>query len=327
MHLKLFKVSGVATFLTFVLSACGSDSATESEFESPADNYPFKLEFAAKSRGDSADCDTLLTGFGSDNSHSIKVSDLRFYVSNIQLYDLNGENIHASFDDSEFQLNHQKGFVGLIDLTSNTSGACTDAQLSGTQRDNSFISGVSQDNGIRAVSFDIGVPQSVMKSVINAYSVEDAPTPLNEMYWSWASGYRHFVLNFQIETDQGVSGQGLVHIGSRDCGGDGLVALTEKEQCDFINTAKVHLENFDPNLNTILIDLPALLADVRFTATTIESSNGEHTLGHASASSSPRVSCHSSPQQVDCPAIFENLGIKMSDGRSQSSTNKVFIKN
>lgn len=307
-----------ALLVSLGLVGCGSDSSSETTDVGQA----FSLNFAAKSGAQDVSCDTLLTGFGNDQDHSVRVSDLRFYVSNIKFYDLNGVEIDTELDSNEFQINHEDGFVGLIDFTSNDSGACADTSLSGTARTNYSITGQSLDTGIRSVSFDIGVPQAVMKSVINSYSLEDAPTPLNEMYWSWASGYRHFVLNFQIEDINGVNGQGNVHLGSRDCGGDGLLALSDQDSCDYVNTAKVMLDDFDPSIDSVVIDLDELLQGVSF------ASSAGHTESHtAEVTSGPGVNCHSSPTQADCHSIFSNLGVDMADGSASSVNNGVFIKN
>ncbi|WDT76931.1 MAG: hypothetical protein MPW16_06875 [Candidatus Manganitrophus sp.] len=51
------------------------------------------------------------------------------------------------------------------------------------------------------MTFDLGVSQPLMKATIANNTAEGAPSPLNEMYWSWASGYRHFVMNFAVEDD------------------------------------------------------------------------------------------------------------------------------
>jgi len=295
----------------FMLSAC--DSSTENKQSMTA----FSLGFTAMSGVEEVTCDSTHSDFGTDGHYSVGVSDLRFYISNIAFYDQYGEAIEMTLDDSDFQLNHDEGFVGLIDLTSNDSGTCADGEVansSGTERTNKKLTGMMLDTGVSKVTFDIGVPQGVMKDVISTSSAEDAPSPLNEMYWSWASGYRHFVMNFAIENNSGTQGGGYIHVGSKGCGGDGLLALEDKESCDFVNTAKVELDNFDPAINTVVIDIDELLADLTFGATDEETSI--ETIG---------VSCHSaSPDvQADCAPIFSNLGLSTENGSATVSANKV----
>lgn len=295
----------------FMLSAC--DSSTDNEQSMTA----FSLDFTAMSGVEEVTCDSTHSNLGTDGHYSVGVSDLRFYVSNVALYDQYGEAIEMTLDDGDFQLNHEQGFVGLVDLTSNESGTCAEGEVAnsgGTARVNNVLTGMMLDTGVSKVTFDVGVPQAVMKDVISTSSAEAAPSPLNEMYWSWASGYRHFVMNFAINSHSGVEGAGYIHVGSKGCGGEGLLALEDKESCDFVNTAKVELDNFDPAINNVVIDVDALLADLVF------SSTGGESVG---------VSCHSAgpDAQADCGPIFNNLGLSTEDGTATVSANKVFTSN
>ncbi|PQJ55115.1 metallo-mystery pair system four-Cys motif protein [Psychrosphaera saromensis] len=254
-----------------------------------------------------------MSGFGADEEYSVGVNDLRFYVSNLAFYDQYGEEIEMTLDDSDFQLNHEEGFVGLIDLTSNTSGTCIS---SGTERTNAILTGSMLDTGVSKVTFDIGVPQAVMKDVIATSSAEDAPSPLNEMNWPWASGYRHFLMNFIIENTSALTGGGFLHIGSKGCGStDGLLALEDKDSCDFVNTPQVELTDFDPSINTVVIDIDQLLTDVTFSSI----SDDDEATEQLSAN------CHSqSPtMQPNCAPIFSNLGLDTDDGTAVASDNKV----
>ena len=290
-----------------MLAGCGSDSTSEID-----KSTPFSLSFSAKSAGELITCDSEHNQFGTEALHSISVSDIRFYVSNIKFLNANNEVLDIELAENDFQLHSDQGFVGLIDLTSNSSGACNDEALGGTQRINTAISGTILDGDVASISFDVGVPQAVMKDVIATNTQEDAPTPLNEMFWSWASGYRHFLMNFQIENAAEISGKGLVHLGSTKCGGEGLLALENKETCDSVNTPKVTINNFDPTENTIVINVDALLNNVTFAAT------GDEVV--------PTVACHSNPMQTDCATIFENFGLNITDGNADADANLVFNK-
>lgn len=320
-HSKLI-LSLLPLTTAMLLGACSSDSDNEQTMT------PFALNFSATNGVEEINCDNMLTGFGSEGHYAVGVSDLRFYVSNISFYDQYGLAIETTMDDSEFQLNHEKGFVGLIDLTSNSTGTCASDALAnseGTARVNHSLTGMTLDTGISKVTFDIGVPQAVMKAVISTQSAEDAPSPLNEMYWSWASGYRHFVMNFAIENMMGNKGEGYLHIGSRGCGDDGLLALENKQSCDFVNTAQVVLDGFDPSVNNVVININSLLDNLTFAP-----AMGGHG-SHNSASSdnmamdAPSVTCHSaSPdRQADCGPIFANLGLATQDGSASAADNKV----
>ena len=303
----------LASLSALTLTGCGGDSSSSNDGGEIPDTNDFTLNFKATAGQMEVDCNNMIGGFGTEEMDSIGLRDLRFYVSNIKFYDDTGAELDVEFDSNDFQYDSEQGFVALIDLTSNDSGTCDAGENEGTARTNSVITGSVEEGSIADVSFDIGLPQAIMKNVINNNTAEDAPTPLNEMYWSWASGYRHFVFNFQVMNTVGTYGEGYLHIGSRGCGGDGLLALEEKEQCDFINTPSVMLENFNPYVNTIVVDIAQALNDVDFVVDVQDSDE-----------TAPGVSCHSGPMQSDCAAIFSNFGVSMESGAAEAESNNVF---
>lgn len=309
-NFKLITVTSL--FAASILSACG-DSNSSNDNDIPVATA-FSLNFKATSGTEEIDCDAMFAGYGTGQSYSVGVSDLRFYVSNLKFYDQYDVEIETTLDENDFQYQSEQGFVGLIDLTSTDSGSCALEALSGTARTNSVISGSYLDTGVAKVSFDIGVPQAIMKQVIATTSVEDAPTPLNEMYWSWASGYRHFLMNFAIEDTNGIGGDGYLHIGSKNCTGDGLLALETQDECEYINTPKVELNNFDPSINAVVVDIQNILAGVAFAPAT-------------AGVDTPGVSCHSAPSsvQADCGPVFLNFGIAADTGASLAADNATII--
>lgn len=327
--MKTISQLAVASLFGATIVGCDSSSTSETPIEEATQ---FQLNFAAMAGGEDVTCDTQLGGFGMHGHHMIGVSDLRFYVSNIKFYNQDNQQIELTLDDNQFQLNHEAGFVGLVDLTSNVSGTCN-VEGEGTERTNSVITGSVMDANVSSISFDIGVPQAVMKQVISTTSAEDAPSPLNEMYWSWASGYRHLVLNFKIEDMQAMQGDGFVHIGSRGCGDDGLFALENKDECDFVNSPTVMIENFDLFNDAVVLDLSQILDGLMFTTHDMDGhgdhsgDSDEHSAGDA-AMAMPAVSCHSAPitMQPDCGPIFSNLGLTAEDGTASAASNSVFGK-
>ncbi len=299
---------------TIALHGCGGSSSSGGTDGGVDDEMTsFTLNFMAKSGGMDMNCDNMLGGFGPNQTDSVGVRDLRFYISNIKFYDDAGAELDVELDENEFQYHSDAGFVALVDLTSNDSGTCDAEEGEGTARMNAVVTGSVEDTAIADMSFDVGLPQAIMKDVIATNSAEDAPSPLNEMFWSWASGYRHFVFNFQVMDTIGTFGEGYLHIGSRGCGGDGLLALEEKEECDFVNTPSVMLENFDPGMNSVVVDISAALENVDLLVQT-----------QGTDESAPGVSCHSSPMQTDCATIFSNFGIDMETGSAVANSNVVF---
>ncbi|MFT3776500.1 MAG: metallo-mystery pair system four-Cys motif protein [Minicystis sp.] len=283
----------------------------------------FVLRFAATADGKEIGCTDKLTGFGPEGKHSIGLSDLRFYVSNIRFSDADGQPVTFTLDRNEFQYTSAAGSVALVDLTGNTEGTCGDSAVAfaeGTARTNTGIKGTTVVEHVASVSFDIGVPQAVMKETIADNTLEGAPTPLNEMYWSWATGYRHFVMNFTVDDGGGHTGDGYVHIGSRNCGpADGL-ALEDRTSCEFVNTPAVSLPTFDLATDTVRVELPAVLQGLDFISPIYDMTTFE-VIGEG-----PGVECHSSPMQPDCPPVFSRFGLNMATGRADAKTNQLFSR-
>lgn len=307
----MMKIPMVCALVGVVVAGCGGD-----------DPVPFSIQFAATNGTQAVGCADPMTGLGPAGDVTVGLSDLRFYISNLRLFDADGAELDVALDDSEFQYNSDAGSVVLIDLTSNTEGTCADTAISfaeGTARTNDRVRGEADDVAVARVSFDVGVPQAVMKDVIATNTAEAAPSPLNEMYWSWASGYRHFVLNFTVDDGAGDTGDGYVHVGSRDCGAEGSLALEDREVCGLINTPQVSLGSFDPATGVVAVDVPALLSGLDFVAPIYDPDTREQ-IGEG-----PGVECHSAPQrQPDCESIFSSLGVEPSTGAALSANNAVF---
>lgn len=322
-----------------VLSACSSSSKTETPetvSPAPAQTTPFTLNFKAMSSGMEIHCDHIYQGFGPSGNYALGVTDLRFYISNLKFYDATGNTLNPTLDDNEFQLKHTAGDVALIDFSNKDSGYCA-LSANGTPRTNRQITGTLNEGTIAALSFDVGVPQAVMKAVIaDTDAATSLPSPLAEMFWSWASGYRHFVLNFttmdSAHTDM-VENSGF-HLGSRDCGGTAK-ALSEQAQCGLLNTPKVRINNFDPSTNAIIVNIDNLFSNSKTTdfVTDLwadfgadasvcidERRNGTRCVTGQNFG----MQCHSAASQAACASVFTNLGINLETGRSSADSNIVF---
>lgn len=302
---------------------------------------PFTMTFQAMADGSVVDCNSQIAGFGPDGTATIGINDLRFYVSDVTFYGADGAAVPATFDENEFQLVRDTGSVALIDLTSNESGSCAPGTISfgeGTARMNDHVTGLQTAGEITEVGFRIGLPQPLMQEVIVSGSAEDAPSPLNEMYWNWASGYRHFVLNHTVEIADGTYGEGYAHIGSRACGpaepasenmsdspeggmthgmSTGL-ALSDKDRCGFINTAEIRFPVNSGDQIDIALDINALLADLPFVTPVVDRATME-TIG-----TQPGITCHSSPMQTDCPILFDAFGLNIANGTADAVRQTVF---
>lgn len=290
-----------------VLTGC-SDS------NDPVDLDPFTLNFAAVHRGQVVGCGDVLDSLGPTGTVSVQLNDLRFYVSNLKFFDDAGKELPVELAKNEFQYGDASGSVALIDLTSATGGACSGAGLAfpeGTARTNSVITGTSVPASVHSISFDVGIPQPLMKHILATHTDADAPSPLAEMHWSWAYAYRHFVMNFTL-SDNGTAGEGYVHVGSTGCGGDGTRAMTDRNTCDNINTPRVSYSHFHLT-DTVAVDVGALLSGIDFR---VEQAPGGPMI--------PGVASHSSPDQPHTATIFGNLGIDVATGTATPAADAVF---
>ncbi|MEZ4322314.1 MAG: metallo-mystery pair system four-Cys motif protein [Myxococcota bacterium] len=284
---------------------------------------PFSLAFAPVDGGSRVDCDTPIVGVGPGGSSSVGLADLRFYVSNVRLLDEDGEEVETTFDENGFQYQGTSDRVALIDLTSDSTGSCGAGAISfseGTARTNDAITGTTLPGKVHAVAFDVGVSQPLMQEVIGANTAESAPSPLNEMYWSWQSGYRHFVFNMAV-TDGAESGEGYIHVGSTNCAGaDGELALESQDACGFVNTPAVELHDFDLASDVVAVDLRTVLEDLSYVAPVYDPETFE-VVGESLG-----IGCHSFPGQPDCGPIFDRFGIDAATGSSTASANVIFGK-
>ncbi len=308
---RVIRNTAMAVVACFLLTSCGDKDG----IQLPEELSSFSLRFAAVHNGDEIGCGDRMTGLGASQKTEAELSDLRFYISNVQFFDEAGNPVYVELDENEFQYMSPEGDVVLIDLTDASEGACAGKGLGfpeGTARKNDLLTGRTILGDVRKISFDVGVPQAVQKAVIANNTAEDAPSPLREMHWSWGYAYRNFVMNFTI-LDGDVAGEGYMHVGSTDCGGDGTKALTDRDACGKPNTASVLLDAFVLGDNSVGVDLDALLANIDF-------------LVDQSGTMVPGVSCHSSVDQADCPDAFQNLGINIATGAADAALNTVFVK-
>jgi uncharacterized repeat protein (TIGR04052 family) len=300
--------SNLLLISSLVLSACAPES--------------FSLQFAALVDGAPVGCNETATSFGTPATNRIGVNDLRFYISNLQLLDRNGRAVATSFDKNDFQFDSPEGRVALVDLTGNTEGSCAASMLGGgegTARTHTAITGQTLLSEVSQISFDVGVPQAVMKKVIADNTAEGAPSPLAEMHWSWNGGYRHLVFNFTVKNEANVDGEGYLHVGSRNCSTMGMKALADRDSCEFVNNPKVSLSDFDLKKDTVGIDLRQLLSGLDFVSPVYD-------MNFMPIGTGPGVECHSSPMQTDCPIAFGQLGVDIATGQATAAGNKVFVR-
>jgi uncharacterized repeat protein (TIGR04052 family) len=300
---------------SWIAFAAAGAAVACSDSNGPEELEPFTLNFAAVYNGQTVGCGDVLQGLGPGGTASVELADLRFYVSNIRFYDEQGAEVPVELDVNDFQYHGDEGDVALVDLTGTASGACAGDGLSfpeGTARTNAVITGRTRPDQVHSLAFDVGIPQALMKDVLASHTDADAPSPLAEMHWSWAFAYRFLVMNFTI-ADGETPGEGYVHVGSTDCGGDGTRAMTDRDTCGKVNTPAVRLEHFHLD-DVVGLEVGELLADLDFR---VEQTPGGPLI--------PGVASHSSPGQPHTATIFANLGIDMNTGASDPADDVVFV--
>lgn len=321
--MKRLRLAALALLPVSQLLGCGSSDDDAKSGDDAAPMTAFELKFALEVDGKAVGCTDDLSGFGPMGSHHVGINDARFYVSNLTFRDASGAPLDVTLDQNEFQLVSADGTVSLVDLTGVGDGTCTASSVAyaeGTARTHAAITGKSRVSKIASVSFDVGVPQILMKKTIAGYTPEGAPSPLSEMYWNWNSGYRHFVFNFSVKDGAGKNGEGYVHVGSRDCAAmDTGKALTDRDACTYVNTPKVDLPGFDVTKHTVGIDVRRLLKGIDFVSPVYDPTTFE-VIGEG-----PGVECHSSPMQPDCGNVFANVGLALDSGVSMAPA-PTFVK-
>lgn len=333
--MKISRKAGVfsATALCVLLASCSSsdDDDMAADDNLPADqSNAFALNFAATDGDSVIGCGDVIANLGIGGQNSVQMGDLRFYVGDLQLLDADGQSIDYTLDSNEFQYSSDDGEVSMIDLTDTSNGVCAgdgEIDLSGTERSNTQLTGMASSSDIAEVRFSVGVPQALMKAIISENTAEGSPSPLNELYWSWASGYRHFLFNFLIDHIDGSNGGGYLHIGSRGCTAtDGENALETLDSCEFVNNPAVELSGYSED-SVIGVNITALLADVDFLVDVLDPDTREPVLDETGAPvMATGVSCHSAPvsSQPDCGPVFNNLGLNSDDGTANAAANTVF---
>ena len=205
----------------------------------------------------------------------IALSDLRFYVSEIELIDASGSP-HAL--ELHEEIPWQQPDLALIDLE-NGQGAC----INGTGDTYAYLVGSVPPGEYQGLRFTVGVPFDR-----NHANPLKAPAPLDDpaMHWHWRSGYK-FIRAGVATPDDGF----WIHVGSAGCEG----TVGNISGCRFPNRVTVELSQYMPNSDSISVDLKSLFEGV-------DIDDGEAT------------DCSSGPAESACISPFAALGIDFETG-------------
>ncbi len=205
----------------------------------------------------------------------VALSDLRFYVSELELVDSGGRphglELHAN-------LPWQQSDLALIDLE-NGQGACAN----GTGDMFAYVVGGVPPGEYNGLRFTVGVPFDS-----NHSNPLTAPAPLDDpaMHWHWRSGYKFIRAGVKTD-DDGY----WIHVGSSGCEG----TVGNISACRFPNRTTVEINKFLPNADTVRVDLKAFFAAVDF-------------------DDAQPTDCSSGPAEAACVMPFVALGIDFESG-------------
>lgn len=306
---------GLSLISAAALTACGGGSdAADSTTQAVSIDVAATLGATVLNTGNCADVnvDTLATRGGS--AVKAKLTDLRFYVSNIKLLKADGSSVLLKLDESTYQANAATGdTIALLDFE---NGTCVNG--SGTGGTNTKITGSVPKGTYTGVKFTLGVPESLNHS---NPSLAGTPKPIDSsvpgMAWSWQSGRKHLKIEFSPEnattagaytggvqiinadgtqattTTAGVTtnvantSTFVYHLGASGCTGTEATGFT----CTKPNTRDITVSAFAVGSKRLAIDLQAL-----FTG-----NNGtQNTTGTAAG-------CMSADTDPQCPAMFTAL--------------------
>ena len=239
-------------------------------------------------------CNKPLTGLGS-TSRTAELTDLRFYVSRVQLLRKGGGAVNVKLQKGT-KWSYTKGNAGvtLIDLENGT-GACA---AEGTRATNAFVRGSVPKGKYVGVRYSVSVPYP-----LNHTSVTAVPAPLNSMAmgWNWQFGRKFVKIELtQADSPDWATNIFYLHVGSTDCTGD--PAADEKAKCALPNRDMVTLKKFNPANQRVAIDLKSLFAGV-------DLASNEGTPG-----------CMSETTDPECPPVFKALGLKLGTTKQTNQT-------
>ena len=282
---------------TFAVGCGGSASDTSSDVT---------LKFAATAGDHAVECGHMLMGMGTTNA-SAQLMDMRLYISDVKLIPADGGapvSLALGADDT-YNSTTPDGAVTMLDFENGT-GMCKEDGDAGT---NTTIAGTVPAGEYDGVEFTVGVPEAMNHSDPTKAA---APLNLTATSWDWQAG-RKFT---KIELAGPMDGAGkwtekafMFHLGSTGCTGN--PAAGETTTCAHPNRANVVLNGFDPDTNTIAIDLAKLVQNADITR------NGGGAPGCMSAPDDPECEPTLAAMAIDWKADGTGSGQVVGDGTKQ----------
>lgn len=238
-----------------------------------------QINFAAAIGDQDFACGQTYENQGASGS-PLRVTDFRFYVSNVRLLKSNGDEVPLDLEQDDLW---QRDDLALLDFEDGTSGCSA-----GNEGTNSMVRGTAPAGVYTGIRFELGVPFDMNHG--NA-ELETPPLNVTSMFWNWNGGYKFIRVDaFAGPIDAAVNYN--LHLGSTGCEG-GTPVTPPGQPCANPNRPEITLHGFDPATNIIVADLAPLLADADLESNQMETAPG----------------CQSQPFDMDCDTVFPKLGL------------------
>ncbi len=256
-----------------LLAACGgSDDPVAAPAPAPAPvvTKNVAIEFVATVGDTPVDCSTTLETLGSTGGRA-RLTDLRFYISNVHLLGANDAETPVTLAANDFQLTEGSNSVALVDLE---DGSCANG-TSLTTTTHVAITGTVPEGTYTGIGMTLGVPEALNHS---DFATAKAPLNIQAMAWNWQGGRKHAKIEISPENptaagtftggvnvydesgaQTGTIDQFLLHLGATGCTGTNAAGYT----CTTPNQKPFHLHAFDPATQRISVDLKKLFANNR----------------------------------------------------------------
>jgi len=250
------------------------------------------LKFALKAGQTDVACNTAVTGLGA-TKRTAQIADARLYLSNIKLLTREGKAVPLQLTvDRQWQ----SAAVALLDFE-NATGLC---KAAGTPETRTVVVGKVPAGIYTGITFDLGVP-AALNHADAAFA--KAPLTVRNLWLNRQMGYTFARVDLSVSAPatQTAASTFSIRVNSTGCGEATstkatAVAVAPVKPCTNPNIAQVRLTPFDPDKDTLVADLAALLADVNL------------------AQSKP-ATCGSSVNDANCAKVFANLGLSLATGQ------------
>lgn len=238
-----------------------------------------EIVFAAAVGDENFTCGGVYDNVGTSSAR-LRLTDFRFYVSNVRLLTPDGDEVALALDQETIW---QRENVALLDFEDGTSGCSFGNALT-----NDRVRGTAPPGLYTGIRFDMGIPFEMNHG--NA-ELETEPLNVTALFWNWQGGYKFLrVDGFAGPIEAAINFN--LHIGSTGCA-SAAPPIPPSGPCANPNRPEITLTAFDPDRNVIVADLARVLAD-----SNVEENHPESAPG-----------CQSQQFDMDCVGPFYNLGL------------------